>query len=121
MFWTLWIGLGSVFAALGVAMGAFGSHALKHRFPPEDLAIFETAVRYQMYHAFALLAVGFLALRIDNGATKFAGSAFCLGIILFSGSLYALVFSGERWLGMIAPVGGAAFIAGWLALALAVK
>ena len=109
--------LGAAFGALGVAAGAFGAHALSARLEPRMLEVFETAVRYQMYHALALLAVGLLASQSRTRATLYAGWAFVAGILLFSGSLYALVFSGVRVLGMITPLGGVAFIIGWIALA----
>jgi uncharacterized membrane protein YgdD (TMEM256/DUF423 family) len=110
--------LGSLFGFLAVALGAFGAHALKARLSPEDLAIFETGVRYQMYHALALLLLATLLLRGGGaGAFTLAGWAFTVGIVLFSGSLYLMVFSGERWLGAVTPLGGVAFLAGWLALA----
>lgn len=119
MLWTVWIGLGSLFAALGVGLGAFGAHALKTRLSPEDLAIFEVGVRYQMYHALALIGVGAVAMRLDSGLVKAAGWAFVLGILVFSGSLYALVGTGVRVLGAVTPLGGVAFIAGWLMLSIA--
>jgi uncharacterized membrane protein YgdD (TMEM256/DUF423 family) len=120
MVWTIWIALGSLSAALSVGLGAFGAHALKQRLTPEDLQIFEVGVRYQMYHAFALLAVGFLALRIDNLAVRVAGVAFIVGSLLFSGSLYGLAFGAPRWTGVITPFGGVGFLIGWIALAWAV-
>jgi uncharacterized membrane protein YgdD (TMEM256/DUF423 family) len=120
MNWTLWTALGSLFAALGVGLGAFGAHAMKGRFPVEDLAIFEVGVRYQMYHAFALLFLGFLASKVDTSLIKFAGWAFVLGIVVFSGSLYTLVFTGVRTWGAVTPVGGLAFIVAWLLVGVAV-
>lgn len=119
MIWTLWVVIGSLAGALAVGFGAFGAHALRERLDPDALAIFDIASRYQMYHALALLAVGFIALRIDSLAARIAGVAFVVGILLFSGSLYALSITGQRWLGMIAPIGGLAFITGWIALAFA--
>ena len=106
-------------AALGVGAGAFGAHALKGRLSPEDLAIFEIAVRYQMYHALALIALGLIATRIETTSIKVAGWAFVAGVVLFSGSLYGLVFTANRSLGMVTPLGGIALIVGWLALAVA--
>jgi len=108
--------LGSVFGFLGVALGAFGAHGLQSRLAPADMAIFETAVRYQMYHALALLAAAWLAGGGGGRGSVLAGWAFVVGIALFSGSLYLLVFTGERWLGAITPLGGVAFLVGWLAL-----
>lgn len=119
MLWTLWVILGSLAGALAVGLGAFGAHALRERLDPDALAVFDIAARYQMYHALALLAVGFLALRVDNLAVRIAGIAFVVGIVLFSGSLYALALSGQRWLGMVTPIGGLALIGGWIALAIA--
>lgn len=119
MAWTIWIVLGSVFGGLSVAVGAFGAHALRERLTPENLQIFEIGARYQMYHALALLAVGFLALRVDGTAVRVAGGAFAAGILLFSGSLYALAVTETRWLGMVTPLGGLAFLVGWTALAVA--
>lgn len=119
MLWTVWVGLGSLFAAMGVGLGAFGAHALKTRLSPEDLAIFEVGVRYQMYHALALLGVGMVSSRLDSTLVKTAGWAFVLGILVFSGSLYALVGTGIRVLGAVTPLGGVAFIVGWLLLAVA--
>ncbi len=120
MNWTLWTALGSFFAALGVGLGAFGAHALKGRLSVEDLGIFETGVRYQIYHALALLFVGFLASKMDSSLVKFAGWAFVLGILVFSGSLYTLVFTGVRTWGAVTPVGGLAFIVAWLLVGVAV-
>lgn len=111
--------LGALFAAVGVAAGAFGAHALSGRLAPRMLEVYETAVRYQMYHALALLAVAWLATLSPGRAPRVAGWAFVAGILLFSGSLYALVFSGVRAFGVITPLGGVAFIIGWIALGVA--
>lgn len=119
MNWTAWIGSGAVMGFLGVLFGAFGSHALKARLTTEDLAIFETAVRYQMYHGFAMIAVGFMGARINSVFLQISGFAFLAGILFFSGSLYALVLSGKRELGMITPIGGTGFLVGWVMLAVA--
>jgi uncharacterized membrane protein YgdD (TMEM256/DUF423 family) len=107
-------------AGLGVAFGAFGAHALRTRLDAEDLAIFEIGVRYQMYHALAIIACGLVALRIDNAAVKAAAICFIAGVVIFSGSLYGLTLSGQRWLGMVTPIGGFALLAGWASLAFAV-
>lgn len=117
MTWTTWISIGSLFGALSVLLGAFGAHALKTKLSPESLVIFETGVRYQMYHAFALFGVALVASRIDVLSVKVAGYCFIAGILLFSGSLYALVFTGVKTLGMITPVGGILLVLGWLSLA----
>jgi uncharacterized membrane protein YgdD (TMEM256/DUF423 family) len=108
---------GSVSAFLAVALGAFGAHALKARLDANLLATFEVGVRYQMYHALALLAVAWACTRWPGTALVAGGWLFVAGTVLFSGSLYALCLSGERWLGAITPIGGAAFMGGWLCLA----
>lgn len=109
--------LGAVSALIAVGAGAFGAHALRARLAPEALAVFEVGARYQMYHAFALLAVGFALARWPSRAGVAAGWLFAGGTVLFSGSLYLLVLTGHRWLGVITPVGGAMFLAGWACLA----
>jgi uncharacterized membrane protein YgdD (TMEM256/DUF423 family) len=109
--------LGAVLAALGVAAGAFGAHALRARLSPEMLGVFETGVRYHLIHALGLLAVAWAAMRWPGTAANTAGWFFVAGTVLFSGSLYALTLSGIRALGAITPLGGVAFIAGWLTLA----
>jgi uncharacterized membrane protein YgdD (TMEM256/DUF423 family) len=109
--------LGALSAALGVILGAFGAHALRNRLPPDLHAVFEVGVRYHMYHALGLLAVAWAATRWPGGAIAVAGWCFVAGIVIFSGSLYLLALTGQRWLGAITPLGGAAFIAGWLSLA----
>lgn len=113
---TFWI-LGCTFAFLAVGAGAFGAHALRARIAPDLLAVFETGARYQMYHAIALLAVAWGVERWSAGAAVAAGWAFVAGILLFSGSLYVLALSGVRWLGAVTPLGGVAFLAGWILLA----
>jgi len=112
--------MGAVLAALGVAAGAFGAHALRGRLTPDLLNVFETGVRYHLIHALGLLAVSWAATRWPGHAVNAAGWLFLLGTALFSRSLYVLSLSGVRALGAITPVGGFAFIAGWLALAWAV-
>jgi uncharacterized membrane protein YgdD (TMEM256/DUF423 family) len=101
---------------LGVALGAFAAHGLKPALSPDMLAVFETGVRYQMYHAFALFAAGWGWARWQAVAFVRAGGLFVAGIVIFSGSLYLLAFTGARWLGAITPLGGLAFLAGWLCL-----
>ncbi len=113
----LWIGLGAIFSGLGVGIGAFGAHALKERLDEHYLAVFETGVRYQMYHALGLFAVAFVASKINHGAVTASGWLLTAGIVIFSGSLYALSLSQVKILGAITPIGGLCFIAGWLALA----
>jgi len=106
--------LGAVSGFVAVAAGAFGAHALRARLSPELLAVFETGARYQMYHALALLAVAWMLGRWPARA----GWLFLAGTVLFSGSLYLLALTGIRWLGAITPLGGLAFLAGWICLAL---
>jgi uncharacterized membrane protein YgdD (TMEM256/DUF423 family) len=102
---------------LAVGFGAFGAHLLRPRLSPDGLAIFETAVRYQMYHALALLAVALAVGRLgDAPLLMLAGWLFVVGMILFSGSLYVLALSGVKGFGAVAPVGGLALLLGWGAL-----
>jgi uncharacterized membrane protein YgdD (TMEM256/DUF423 family) len=105
--------LGALFAFLGVAAGAFGAHSLKAVLSPDLLDVFETAVRYQMYHAFALLIVGWATDQFPQASFTPAGWLFAIGIVLFSGSLYALAFTGLPLLGAFTPLGGVAFLVGW--------
>jgi uncharacterized membrane protein YgdD (TMEM256/DUF423 family) len=109
--------LGSLSGLLAVALGAFGAHALKGRLDVELLAIFEVGVRYQMYHALALLAAGWACTRWPGTAVTASGWLFVAGTVVFSGSLYALALTGARWLGAITPLGGLALLAGWVCLA----
>jgi len=114
-------GLGSALAGIAVALGAFGAHALRERLDERLLANFETGARYQMYHALALLAVAWAVARFPGSQLPvLAGWLFVAGIVIFSGSLYLLALTGQRWLGAITPFGGVAFIAGWACLVLAV-
>jgi uncharacterized membrane protein YgdD (TMEM256/DUF423 family) len=110
--------LGAVSGFVAVAAGAFGAHALRARLSPELLAVFETGARYQMYHALALLAVAWMLGRWPGPWPARAGWLFLAGTVLFSGSLYLLALTGIRWLGAITPLGGLAFLAGWICLAL---
>jgi len=112
--------LGALSGFSSVAAGAFGAHALRQRLDEKLLAVFETGARYQMFHALALLVIGALAARGESRALAVAGWAMVAGTVLFSGSLYALALSGVRGLGAITPLGGVAFLVGWLALAWAV-
>jgi uncharacterized membrane protein YgdD (TMEM256/DUF423 family) len=116
----LWFALGAIFAGLGVAAGAFGAHALRRLVPLDQLAVFETAVRYQIVHALALLAVAWACTRWPDRRIGVAGGLFVAGIVLFSGSLYLLVLTGVTRLGLLTPFGGLAFLAGWGWLAFAV-
>jgi len=115
LFWLL----GCTFALLAVAAGAFGAHALRDRLPESMLAIFETGVRYQMYHAIGLLGVAWLLARYPSPAAAAAGWCFVVGIVVFSGSLFVLTLTGVRAWGAVTPFGGVAMIAGWALLAYA--
>jgi uncharacterized membrane protein YgdD (TMEM256/DUF423 family) len=110
----LWLMLGCLFCCLTVVVGAFGAHMLKDVLTPELLPIFDTATRYMMFHGVALLALGLWSHWERWAASFWPGLFFVFGIILFSGSLYGIVFTGQRWLGMITPAGGTLFILGWL-------
>jgi uncharacterized membrane protein YgdD (TMEM256/DUF423 family) len=119
----LFITLGAVSGLLAVGAGAFGAHALRDRLSPDMLSVFQTGVSYQMYHALALLAVGSLLARFSTGGSPWldaSGWLFVAGSLLFSGSLYLLALSGTTWLGAITPLGGVAFLLGWLALAIGI-
>lgn len=120
MSWTTWVFIGAILAAAAVGMGAFGAHALKEKLTPEYLAVFETGVKYHMYHALGLIAVGLTGTRIDSLSIKIAGIALLFGILLFSGSLYMLSLSGVKTWGMVTPIGGVFLILGWATLAFAV-
>lgn len=111
--------IGSLSAFLAVSAGAFGAHFLKQRLSTESLAIFETAVRYQMYHALALIFVAYAMYTFYSSWLLSAACCFALGSLLFSGSLYMLVFSGVKSWGMVTPVGGLFFLVGWLTLCVA--
>jgi uncharacterized membrane protein YgdD (TMEM256/DUF423 family) len=110
---SLFLLLGTVFAGFAVAGGAFGAHFLKSILDPGMLVVFETAVRYQMYHALGLCIVSSAMERYPDQRLMPVGWLFTAGILLFSGSLFGLSLSGIRWLGALTPLGGAAFIAGW--------
>ncbi|MDZ7888037.1 MAG: DUF423 domain-containing protein [Pseudomonas sp.] len=111
--------LAALFGFTGVGLGAFAAHGLKGQLSAEYLAVFQTGVHYQMLHALALLGLAALWQRLGGRLLTAAGVCFCVGILLFSGSLYALTLSGISALGMITPVGGLTFLAGWLCLGLA--
>jgi uncharacterized membrane protein YgdD (TMEM256/DUF423 family) len=108
--------VGALAGFIGVAFGAFAAHALRSRLSPDMLAVFETGVRYQIYHAFAVLIVALAAARFDGWMVRAAGWSFTAGIFLFSGSLYALALTGITTFGAITPLGGLAFLAGWALL-----
>jgi uncharacterized membrane protein YgdD (TMEM256/DUF423 family) len=111
--------VGAIAGFLGVGLGAFGAHGLRGRLSPEMLAVFETGVRYHMYHALALLLTSLVMARMSGWLVVTAGWCFTVGILLFSGSLYLLAVTGVTILGAITPLGGLAFLAGWACLALA--
>ncbi|MBK9976889.1 MAG: DUF423 domain-containing protein [Gemmatimonadetes bacterium] len=106
--------------AVSVGAGAFGAHALRARLEPRLLEVFQTGAQYQMYHALALVGVAWVASRWPGALSTASGWLFVAGTVLFSGSLYAMALTGVRALGAITPLGGVCFIAGWVALALAV-
>lgn len=115
----VWLAIAGIYGFLAVAAGAFGAHGLKGRFGAHEMELFGTAVRYQMWHALALLAVAWLASRggdVAPSAVTLAGAGFAAGVLLFSGSLYAMAFTGSRLLAPVAPVGGALMLVGWAAL-----
>ncbi len=113
-----WLGVAAaIYGLLGVAAGAFGAHALEARLSPKSLAVWETAVRYQLVHALAMLAALWLASTGGGTSARFAAAAFAAGILLFSGSLYGLALGGPRILGPVTPLGGVLFLAGWSFLA----
>jgi uncharacterized membrane protein YgdD (TMEM256/DUF423 family) len=110
--------IGAVAMALGVILGAFGAHGLKNKLTPDLLAVYQTGVEYHLYHALGLILVGVLINQFPQVAGLHTGGWLLLaGIVIFSGSLYVLAISGIRWLGAITPIGGTAFIAGWLWIA----
>jgi uncharacterized membrane protein YgdD (TMEM256/DUF423 family) len=114
-----WFAVGAIAGAIGVVLGAFGAHALKSRVSEDLLSVFEIGVRYQMYHALALFAVAWAAGHMPGSWINASGWLFTSGILIFSGSLYLMTLTGERWLGAVTPVGGLCFILGWIALAVA--
>jgi uncharacterized membrane protein YgdD (TMEM256/DUF423 family) len=116
----LFFAIGSLSAFLGVALGAFAAHGLKGKLTPDMFNIFEVGVRYHMYHALGLLAVAWVSTRWPGTSSTAAGWSFIFGTIVFSGSLYLLALGGPRWLGAITPIGGLAFLIGWILLAWAV-
>ena len=116
----LFVSLGALAAALGVALGAFGAHALKARLSADMLAVWQTAVQYHLWHALGLVAVGLLAQHLPASVpVRVAGWLMVAGIVLFSGSLYVLAATGTRWLGAVTPLGGACLIVAWLVVAFA--
>ena len=108
-----WIVVGTCFACLAVILGAFAAHGLKSKISTEDLAIFETGVRYQMYHSLGLILLGLIGFQTAQDIVFFPALMFIIGIIIFSGTLYLIPMTGLRWLGAVTPIGGTAFILGW--------
>ncbi len=110
--------IGAIAMAVGVILGAFGAHGLKSRLTPDLLAVYQTGVEYHLYHALGLILVGVLINQFPQaGGLHIGGWLLLAGILIFSGSLYVLAVSGVRWLGAITPIGGTAFIAGWVWIA----
>lgn len=114
-----YIGIGAAIAGLAVAFGAFGAHALKDSLSEHYLEVFETGVRYQMYHGLGILLVALLSQRLSSKLTLWSARLLLIGTVVFSGSLYILALSGTDWLGAITPLGGIAFLAGWACLVMA--
>lgn len=110
----LWLVSATIFGFLSVVLGAFGAHSLKNFLDEYGKAIYEKAVIYQMFHTIALLAVGLLQHTLKDTSFSLAGWGFFIGILLFSGSLYLLAITGIKWLGVITPIGGVAFLLGWI-------
>ena len=117
----LFLQFSAISGSLAVALGAFGAHALKNKLVASNtLDAYQTAVQYQFYHTLALLGIGLLALKYPSNWINYSGYGMMIGIIIFSGSLYVLCFSGIKWLGAITPIGGLAFIAGWIFLLISI-
>ncbi len=117
----LFLALGCINAMLVVLIGAFGAHGLKARLTVENMAVFQTGVQYHLYHAVGLILLGLIALQIPiTPYLRWSGWLMLVGIILFSGSLYTLSITNIRWLGMITPLGGTAFILAWLMLTIGI-
>ena len=110
-------GIGAVLALVAVGLGAFGAHGLRPTLSAADMATFETAARYQMYHALGLIAVAWVYSRWPGTLVVVAGWLFVAGTVVFSGSLYTLVLTGQRWLGAVTPLGGLCFLVGWALIA----
>lgn len=117
----LLLALGAAFAAAAVVLGAFGAHALRSRLGADALALYQTAVQYHFWHALGLLAAGLACVHFPESVwLRAAGWLLAAGIVLFSGSLYVLALSGQKWLGAVTPFGGVALILGWIAFAVGV-
>ena len=116
----IWISLGAAYGFFAVALGAFGAHALKQRLSTDMLAVWRTGVEYHFYHALALILLGLIARQTPSTTLNASGACFALGVLIFSGSLYALALSDIRILGAITPLGGLLFLTGWILLGYAV-
>ena len=112
-----WIAIGALMGLLAVIAGTFAAHGLDQRLSPDMLKVFETGVRYHMYHALAILVAALIGGDASKRLPSIAAGCFLMGIVFFSGSLYLLAITGAKWLGMITPVGGVSFLAGWGVLA----
>ncbi len=113
---------GAIHAFLSVAFGAFGAHMVKDRISADLMSTYQTATDYQMYHAIGLFIVAFASMHIGERRTiRYASRLFNIGIVIFSGSLYVLVMTGMKWLGAITPIGGFAFLAGWICLLVSIR
>jgi len=113
------VGVGALLGFLGVAAGAFGAHAIRERVTPERLDNWKTAADYQLWHALATIASGLIAVRWASGSAAAAGWCFVAGVVVFSGSLYALALTNRRKLGAVTPIGGVLFLVGWALLVVA--
>lgn len=115
------VSLGAILAFLGVALGAFGTHALRERVTPKDLDTWNTGVQYHTLHAVSLVVIGLLCAHSGSKLVRTAGWLHIAGIAIFGGSLYVLVLTGQRWLGAVTPLGGLCFLSGWLTLAFGIQ
>ena len=114
----MWLRIGGILMALGIVFGAFGSHALKAKLDEYSFDVYRTAVLYHLIHALGIFVVAYLASLFNDPKIQWAGIFLVLGIVLFSGSLYFIALTGQKWAGMITPLGGLSFIAAWLLIAL---
>lgn len=117
----IWAKAGSLMMFIAVALGAFGAHALRGKLGPHTMDIYKTAVLYHFVHGLGLFVVSWLNQQAADPKISWAGTCFVVGIVLFSGSLYLLTVTGQKWLGAITPLGGLSFLAGWLLLFLSIK
>ncbi len=116
-----WVMIAAINGLIAVAAGAFGAHVLADRLTPRELNAFEVGVRYQMYHALALLLVAWMVSTRASAVLSYAAAFLLAGIVLFSGSLYVLALTGLKWFGMITPIGGVSFLVGWLLIAVSAR